>query len=43
MSGYMDDAIMLREALQGDAPFVHKPFTYEALLRKVRDVLDRRH
>ena len=39
MSGYMfDDA--LREGLEGQDTFLQKPFTAEALTRKVRAVLD---
>jgi two-component system cell cycle sensor histidine kinase/response regulator CckA len=39
MSGYRDNAV---EAAPGQAPdtFLHKPFTPDALLAKVREVLD---
>ena len=42
MSGYTDDAIVQNGMLGRDRPFIQKPFTPEALLRKVRWVLDRR-
>jgi two-component system cell cycle sensor histidine kinase/response regulator CckA len=40
MSGYTDEAIVHRGALEGGAPFLQKPFTTEALLRKVGELLD---
>jgi PAS domain S-box-containing protein len=40
MSGYTDDAIFRRGVLEGDIPFLQKPFTAAALSRKVREVLD---
>jgi len=40
MSGYADDAI-IRHGVQGTrAPFLHKPFSADALARKVREILD---
>ena len=42
MSGYTDDAIVQNGMLGRDRPFIQKPFTPEALLRKVRWLLDRR-
>jgi two-component system cell cycle sensor histidine kinase/response regulator CckA len=40
MSGYTDKAIVHRGILGADAPFIQKPFAPDALLRKVREVLD---
>jgi two-component system cell cycle sensor histidine kinase/response regulator CckA len=42
MSGYTDDAVVRHGVLAADMAFVHKPFTIEALARRVRAVLDRR-
>ncbi|MFA6434164.1 MAG: response regulator [Elusimicrobiales bacterium] len=36
MSGYMDDAL-----LNVDSPFLQKPFSGEALIRKIRETLDK--
>ena len=40
MSGYPDDSIVQRGVLEPGMPFLEKPFTPQALAKKVRDVLD---
>lgn len=40
MSGYTDDAVVIRGVLSEDMAFLQKPFTPEALALKVREVLD---
>jgi DNA-binding response OmpR family regulator len=41
MSGYTDEMIGTRNGgLDAGTQYLQKPFTFEALLRKVRDVLD---
>ncbi len=39
MSGYTDDSIINRGAFGADTVFIEKPFTPDALARKVRDIL----
>ena len=41
MSGYTDDAVMRHGVLEPGATYVQKPFTPDAIARKVREVLDR--
>jgi two-component system cell cycle sensor histidine kinase/response regulator CckA len=40
MSGYTDDAIVHHGMLEEGLEFIHKPFTAEAIVSKVRAVLD---
>lgn len=40
ISGYTDGVNVLRDARDSDLPFLQKPFMADALLRKVREVLD---
>jgi len=40
ISGYSNDALVTRGALELDAAFLQKPFTPQALAQKVREVLD---
>jgi len=42
MSGYTDDAILRHGTLDADLAFIQKPFSPDALVRKVRDVIDRK-
>jgi CheY-like chemotaxis protein len=42
MSGYTDDALGEHRVLDPSVPFIKKPFTPDALARKVREVLDGR-
>jgi len=39
MSGYTDDTVLLEGVVRADVPFLHKPFTPEELLEKIRQVL----
>lgn len=40
ISGYADDAILRHGVREGTTAFLQKPFTLEALARKMREVLD---
>ena len=40
MSGYTDDMIASHGVLAGETQLIQKPFSAEALARKLRDVLD---
>ena len=40
ISGYTDDAVVRHRILASDTPYLQKPFTADALLSKVREVLD---
>jgi len=40
MSGYTDDAVVRQGVIRMDANFIQKPFTFNTLAQKVRDVID---
>lgn len=39
-SGYTDDAVIRENIIEADTNFIQKPFTFDALARKVRESLD---
>jgi len=41
MSGYTDDAVTRHGVLEPGSAYVQKPFTPDAIVRRVREVLDR--
>ena len=42
MSGYTSDAIVHHGVLREGIDFIEKPFSEQALMRKLREVLDRK-
>jgi CheY-like chemotaxis protein len=40
MSGYTNDEVTRRGILEGEVPFIQKPFTPDDFGRKIREVLD---
>lgn len=40
ISGYTDEAVVQHGVLQAGIPFLQKPFTHDALVSKIREVLD---
>ena len=40
ISGFNEESVVRHGVTAGDIPFLHKPFTNSALVRKVREVLD---
>ena len=40
ISGYTDDALVRESVFDADVNFMQKPFTLEAVLKKVRSLLD---
>jgi hypothetical protein len=40
MSGYTDDAVLVRQGLPENSAFIRKPYTPQQFLQKVRESLD---
>jgi hypothetical protein len=40
MSGYTNDAVFRKGVTETDRNFIKKPFTYDSLAQKVRQMLD---
>jgi hypothetical protein len=40
MSGYTDEALNTGDAAEVETAFIEKPFTPDALARKIRDVIE---
>ena len=40
MSGYTDDAVLVRQGLPENSAFIRKPYTPQQFLQKVRETLD---
>ncbi|WP_447978562.1 response regulator [Candidatus Nitrospira bockiana] len=40
MSGYRDEQVLLNAALNPNTPFFHKPFTMDALVQTIQELLD---
>ena len=41
-SGYTDDIVVRRGILHAEVAFLHKPFTIDALAKKIRDLFDKK-
>jgi len=39
MSGYTEDAVLRQSVMEPGSVFLDKPFTFETLIRKVREAL----
>jgi DNA-binding response OmpR family regulator len=41
MTGYMDETVVYQGLMEEEVKLLHKPFTFEKLACKVREVLDK--
>ena len=41
-SGYTDDAVIRHNIIDADNNFIQKPFTFDSLTNKVREILDKK-